>query len=41
MFGRRGEGGGEGAARLKGEVEIFLTESRDFLVDVIEGFMLG
>lgn len=42
MFGRRGEGwGGRGQHALKVRLRYFLTESRDFFVDVIEGFMLG
>ena len=42
MFGRRGEGGGgRGQHASKVRLRYFLTESRDFLVDVVEGFMLG
>ena len=43
MFGRRGEGGGGGRGQHASKVRLryFLTESRDFFVDVIEGFMLG
>ena len=43
MFGRRGEGGGgeRGQHASKVRLRYFLTESRDFLVDVTEGFMLG
>ena len=36
-----GGGGGRGQHASKVRLRYFLTESRDFLVDVVEGFMLG
>ena len=38
---KEGWGGGRGQHASKVRLRYFLTESRDFFVDVIEGFMLG